>query len=330
MRITFLAPHVNISGGVRLILGYAHRLNKKGHKVTVVSPQHPSLKRFLMNFFGYKPDWTEVSGKIKYVPSFEEIFIPDGDVVVATAWQTAPFVASYSPRKGRKLYLFMHYERLDVDNFTYKLPLFKIVISSCLQKTLKEKFGEDSVLIRAAIDHKVFYPIREGYNLNKRICMLYHPAKWKGVADGLKAFEIVRERCPEIRLVMFGAREKKNNIECEYYFKPSDKKLREIYNSCDIFLCPSWKEGFGLPSAEAMACKCALVTTDNGGCRDYAIHEKTALVSSPKNPELLAENLMKLLGDESLLKKIAQNGYEHIKQFTWDEAIRKIEKIFES
>jgi len=93
-------------------------------------------------------------------------------------------------------------------------------------------------------------------------------------------------------------------------------------------LCPSWREGFGLPSAEAMACKCALVTTDHGGSGDYAYHEKTALVSPPKNPEKLAENLIRLLENEELLRTIAQEGYEYITKFTWNKAVDKIEKLF--
>ena len=158
--------------------------------------------------------------------------------------------------------------------------------------------------------------------------MLHHIYEWKGASDGIEAFEIAKKKHPEIELVIFGTHKKAVNYECEYHYKPSKDKLREIYNSCDIFLCPSWKEGFGLASAEAMACKCALVTTDNGGCWDYAVHEKTALVPPPKNPEKLAENLIRLLKDNGLLKNIAQNGYEHIKQFTWDKAVDKMEKVF--
>ena len=53
----------------------------------------------------------------------------------------------------------------------------------------------------------------------------------------------------------------------------------EIYNTSRVFLCTSWVEGFGLTNVEAMACGAALVTTDNGGSRDYALHGETALVA---------------------------------------------------
>lgn len=335
MKITFLTPHINISGGVKLILGYADRLHQRGHKVTVVCPQSFFCKRTIMNFLKYKPDWIKVAADINYVRSYDEKYIPDADVIVATAWQTAPYVSRYNLSKGKKFYLFLHYERLkgtafssDVDNFTYKLPLKKIVISSHLQQVLKKRFNQTSQILTTPIDHQLFYPVRKKYNSSKRICMLYHTVNWKGISDGIQAFKIAQQKYPAIRLVMFGARKQDVDIDCEYHYRPLADQLRQIYNSCDIFLCPSWVEGFGLPSAEAMACKCALVTTDNGGSRDYAFHQQTALVSPPRQPKLLAANLIKLLDDKNLLKKIAQNGYEHIKHFSWSKSVNQLEKIF--
>ena len=124
MRITFLTPHVNISGGVKIILEYADRLAKRGHKVTVICPQPTFVKRRIkglpiiypqravMNLLKYKLDWIEIAANIKYVLSYEERNIPDADIVVATAWQTAPYVKDYSSKKGKKFYLIMHYETL--------------------------------------------------------------------------------------------------------------------------------------------------------------------------------------------------------------------------
>jgi len=346
MKITFLTPHVNISGGVKIILGYADKLAKKGHSVTIICPQAGFVKRkvkripviypkrAVMNFLRYRPNWMRIAANIKYVPSYNERYIPNGDIIVATAWQTAFYVNEYASRKGRKFYLFQHYERLfadgcnDVDRGSYNLPLKKIVISSCLQQILKEDFSQDSTLIKNPIDHHIFYPTRNGYNKNKRICMLYHTLPLKAVPEGIKAFEMTKDTYPHVQLVMFGSRPKPEHISCEFHYRPTNEELREVFNSCDIFLCPSWREGFGLPSAEAMACKCAVVTTDNGGSRDYAIHEKTALVSPPQNPEALAENLGRLLSNEDMLERVAQNGYKHIKQFTWEKAVSKMEKVF--
>jgi L-malate glycosyltransferase len=347
MKITFLIPHIKLSGGTKIILGYANSLAKRNNIVNVICPQPLYIKRrikgipiiypkrAIMNFSRYKPDWIEIAANIRYVPSYDERHIPDSDVVVATAWQTAAYVNNYAYRKGKKFYLIQHYETLYHANGnekkadeTYKYPLKKIVVSIWLKEIMKERFKSNSKLIKNPIDFDVFYPTRKTYNKDKRVCMLHHTYNWKGVSDGLNAFKLAREKYPNITLVMFGSQSRQIDVDCEYHYRPINDRLRKIYNSCDIFLCPSWAEGFGLTSAEAMACKCALITTDNGGSRDYAIHEKTALVSPPKVPEKLAENLIRLLDDESLLRIIAQKGYDHIRQFTWYKAIDKIEKIF--
>ncbi|NIQ00714.1 MAG: glycosyltransferase, partial [Nitrospinaceae bacterium] len=41
--------------------------------------------------------------------------------------------------------------------------------------------------------------------------------------------------------------------EFEYHYRPTGKTLNEVYTSCDIYLCPSWYEGLGMPAMEAMA-----------------------------------------------------------------------------
>jgi glycosyltransferase involved in cell wall biosynthesis len=344
MKITFLTPHVEISGGVKIIFQYAERLAKRGHEVTIVCPRsslitgralglpiiHPS--RLIANLINYKPSWIPFRGRIRYVKSFEERHIPESDATVATAWQTAPYVNSYSRNKGEKFYLIQHYESLfhgekaHVDR-TLQYPITKIVVSSWLKEVLQQ-FGTQSELIINPIDFNVFYPTRGACNNNGiRICMLHHLYEWKGVKDGVEAFELAQKEYPDICLVMFGSKVKRVNIDCEYHFKPTDEELRRIYNSCDIFLCPSWVEGFGLTSAEALACKRSLVSTDNGGNRDYAIHEKTALLSPPKDPCRLAENLVRMIFDRELSNNLAHAGFERVRRFTWDDATDKMEAI---
>ena len=73
-------------------------------------------------------------------------------------------------------------------------------------------------------------------------------------------------------------------------------------------MCTSVKEGFGLPGLEAMACGCALVTTDFDGAKEYAVNNKNALVSPIKDVDAMYQNVIKLFEDENLRFKIAQGG----------------------
>ena len=60
--------------------------------------------------------------------------------------------------------------------------------------------------------------------------------------------------------------------------------LGREYDAVSRFAVGSWFEGFGQPGLEALACGVPLVTTDNGGCREYAVHEETALMVPPGTP----------------------------------------------
>jgi L-malate glycosyltransferase len=355
MEIVFVLPVYTESpiGGFKVVYEYANRLVRRGHEVTIIYPwklrasgtrrsprailarwltPQPSLSAYLAK----KPDvnWISIEDKVSLVkvPNLEARYVPNADAIFATAWQTSSYVNKFPSDKGGKFYLIQHYESLfhgdkaHVDR-TLQYPITKIVVSSWLKEVLQQ-LGAQSELIVNPVDFNVFYPTRTARNNNGiRICMLHHLLRWKGINDGVEAFKLAQRECPDIRLVMFGSKVKRVNIDCEYHFKPTDEELRQIYNSCDVFLCPSWVEGFGLTSAEALACKCSLVSTSNGGNRDYAVHEKTALLSPPKDPGRLAENLVRMVLDRELADTLARAGFECVHRFTWDDAVDKMENI---
>ena len=103
---------------------------------------------------------------------------------------------------------------------------------------------------------------------------------------------------------------------------PSPDELVELYNQHSIFINASHTEGFGLTIAEAMACGCAVATTDSGGCRDFAIHNQTALLSPVQDPEQLAENIMILLKSRAYREKLAKVAWKKIQNFSIENARR--------
>src|SRR5262245_26534880 len=124
MRVTFILPHAGMAGGIRVLAVYADRLRRRGHDVTVVS--QPLAKR------GMARRWKDLvlrrpRANVEPEPSFFENVdvphyvlksarpvldgdVPDGDVVLATFWRTAPWVAALSPQKGAKAIFLQGYE----------------------------------------------------------------------------------------------------------------------------------------------------------------------------------------------------------------------------
>jgi glycosyltransferase involved in cell wall biosynthesis len=76
-----------------------------------------------------------------------------------------------------------------------------------------------------------------------------------------------------------------------------------------------------------MLCGAALVATDIGGPREYAVHQQTALLSPAKSPEKLAENVLRLMRQPELRQQIARQGNARIRQFTWQRAVDSLEGL---
>ena len=105
--------------------------------------------------------------------------------------------------------------------------------------------------------------------------------------------------------------------------------LAALYSGCDIYLCPSWDEGLGMPPMEAMACGAALVTYDNGGCRDYARDGETALVAKRRDVDDLAAKLEQLAARPELRARLAAAGSALVTTaFDWDRAVERLEGLF--
>jgi glycosyltransferase involved in cell wall biosynthesis len=107
----------------------------------------------------------------------------------------------------------------------------------------------------------------------------------------------------------------------------SVKDMVRIYNQSKIYICSSLAEGFAFPPAEAMACGCAVVSTDCGSICQYAIHGVNALPSPSGVPQALAQNIIQLIEDDDLRVKLARTGHEQIQNFTWEKTTDRFERV---
>jgi glycosyltransferase involved in cell wall biosynthesis len=335
--ITILCPHVRVAGGVRAILTYADRLARQGHDVEIVVPAGGALRAWWRRTRGERSTFVgSLAARLRWVGRWRAGALREADVLLATAWQSAPVVAAAAASRGRKFYLVQHDESLyhgrpEAVDATYRLPLRKIVISSWLREVMRDRFGAEAELLVTPVDRELFHPVAAAARGGRpRVLMLHHDYAWKGVADGIEAVAGARRAGAEFALVGFGVKPPRRPLPYdEFHENPPQSTLAGLYSGCEVYLCPSWDEGLGMPSMEAMACGAALCTYDNGGCRDYARDGQTALVARRRDVQDLAGKLARLVTDEALRRRLAAAGTALVtRSFDWDAAVARLESLF--
>jgi len=357
MKITFIQHGYGLKpdGGMKVMYQYANQLVARGHQVTVVHPgrlvnvRHPLARLYLWltgkmttcasSMIVPAVHWHPIDSRVEmvYVPEPTASYVPDGDAVFAGFWATAEYVMDYPPEKGRKFYLWQGYEeewagRTARVLAALRAPLKKVAVSRALYEHAFELGvpGDEMAYIPDGMDHKTYRVLHPIEDRAARISMLYHPLPQKGADDGIRALNLARRRFQDLKAVIFGVSPRPKGLPdwIEYRCDPPQEEIvASIYNGSSIYLCPSWAEGFGLPPAEAMACGCAVAAADSGGIRDFAEHGVTALLSPPKRPEALAENLLRLLKDDDLRIRLAKAGHERIQEFTWERSANLLEQF---
>ena len=140
--------------------------------------------------------------------------------------------------------------------------------------------------------------------------MLYNPMPEKGWATGLAALEELARRRPGFRAVVFTLADAPGDVlpdGVELVTGLDQARLAdEVFGRTRVMVQASRHEGFGLTAIEAMACGAALVTTDCGGSRDYAIPGVTASVVGRDDPVALADATEALLLDDAHRLELAR------------------------
>lgn len=338
-----------------MVYEYANRLVSRGHRVAVIHARYTAVptrsseqrtiltyvhlaRRWLMDkFWGPEIDWHQIDKRVElsFVPAPDEKWVPEGDIIFATAWQTVYPVLRYSERKGKKCYLIQHYEawmgEKELVDATWRSDLHKIVVSKWLY-ALGEELGADCLTyIPNGIDSD-HYRLTQTLSRERRVAMVYSSIPFKGAVDGIKALEIAKTKHPDLKAILFGVTSFRPNIPLwiEYHKNPPQSFIvEEIYNKSSIFLCPSLSEGFALPPAEAAACGSAIVATDCGGIRDFIEDGITGLLSLPGDPVALAANLCLLLENEDLRMKLANAVNRSIGRLNWERSTDLMEEFLD-
>jgi glycosyltransferase involved in cell wall biosynthesis len=280
-------------------------------------------------------DWQPIDPRVAmhFVRRCTPGSVPDADAIFATAWDTTTDVLRLPSSKGTKFHLvqsFDDWSSRDRAEARWRLPLHKVVVAAFLLRRAVERGCDGVVHIPIAVDHLRFRCLLPVSLRPKRVVMRFSLGESRGAHVAIAALDTARREHPDLRAVFFSASSAPRLVPrwIEFVNNPRQAELIEkIYNGSSICLMASRNEGFPLPPAEAMACGCALVSTDIPGVREYADDGVSALLSPPGEPEALARNILRLLQDDGLRIRLALEGRKRIRTFTWERSADLLEEF---
>lgn len=108
-----------------------------------------------------------------------------------------------------------------------------------------------------------------------------------------------------------------------------EQDLVNLYNTAEIFVFPSFYEGFGFPPLEAMQCGTPVAASNNSSIPEIC-GEGNAVFFNPENVTEMAEQIFHLYQDTELKKKLVKKGFQRIKDFSWKDMAKKSFELISS
>ena len=158
--------------------------------------------------------------------------------------------------------------------------------------------------------------------------------KVKRIQDIIKIHARVNKEIPT-RLILIGdgperssmerlAREQ--GVENSTYFLGKIKETEKALCSADVYLMTSETESFGVSALEAMAAGIPVISSNTGGIPEVNVHDETGFLSDVGDIDDMSINLIKILKDTILYRRISSNALKKANSFN----ISSILPIYES
>jgi glycosyltransferase involved in cell wall biosynthesis len=300
MKIAYLLESTGLFGGVKVVLQQADALARRGHRVTVVSPEPAQ-------------DWFRLArARFERSSYRDSAALAEADVRVATFYRTVP--VALEGARGPVFHLSQGYEGgfryyqdaglVDEIARVYRLPIRKLAVSASLARRL-ESLGFGAVTdVGQAFDRGEFSPGPERSANDPPVILVVgaQEVESKGIDIALAGLAEFRRRGGRFRLRRIsnappGPLERELGVD-EYHTHLPPERMPFAYRESDLFVGSARaEEGFGLPSLEALACGLPCLLSDVPGHRE--IGGEAASYFEDGNPQSLAAALPPMLTPEA-------------------------------
>jgi len=225
-----------------------------------------------------------------------------------------------------------------------------VTISNYSLKKIEENYGIPQYKVRIVpngVDTEKFKPAdaaeaRRQFGLGNEPCVLFVGSliARKGLPLLVEAAKEVVKNRPDTKFLLVGdgplrgqldatLREAKLSGNFVFLNNIKDEALPAVYNCADAFVLPSIQEGQGIVLLEAQASGVPVVAFDIGGVNEAVWNGKTGLLAERGNIEALAENLLKIIGDDSLGRRLGLAGRKFVSEnLTWKLCAKRMLDVY--
>ena len=168
----------------------------------------------------------------------------------------------------------------------------------------------------------------------------------KGIVEMISSFIEVAKVHTDAKLLLVGPREKQlyplpASIEQEITDNPHiisvgyQQDVRPFFAITDVFVFPSYREGFPNVVLEAGAMGLPAIVTDINGCNEIIVEGKNGRIIPPKDTNALTHKMLQLYKDKAQLQELARNSRKMItsrfdRQFFWKELLKEYRSLEDS
>jgi len=222
----------------------------------------------------------------------------------------------------------------------------KIAVSQAAASLIQKHFPGYYNIIPNGVDVERFAapqpPIPELDDGMTNILFVGRLEKRKGLRYLLRAFERVKAKRPDTRLVVAGGYDDRQRRgyerwvseaglrDVEFVGYVSNDMLPRYQHSAHIFCAPNTgNESQGIILLEAMAAGRAVVASNIEGFDGVITHGVEGLLVRPKDSDALAEALLELVGDPDMRRDIGARAAERAQHFSWDRVAQRVLTYYE-
>lgn len=169
--------------------------------------------------------------------------------------------------------------------------------------------------------------IRQKYSINKDdfvIGFVGRLGRDKGCNELFEAFQIIEREISNCKLLFVGPIEKENTIRpdlLKWFYESKNviitnrvNQVEKYFAAMDVFILPSYREGFGMSVVESQAMGIPVIASDIPGPRNGLIDGTTGFLIKPKDSDGIYKSVVYLYKDTNLAIKMGKNGVDFVKK----------------